>query len=251
VAVHVDTGAMAWYFQTSAHDTHDWDSAQTPILFDAVTDGRERKLVSTAARNGYFYTLDRVTGEHLVTKKFGTHTNWARHIRPTGVVEPNPEKEALVPGALVSPVEGGVVNWPPPAYSPLTGYFYTQERNGFNLLYLTEPDPRGSMGLGGKERVNLWSLGDSLVAIDPLTGETAWRHEWPGGGGGGVLVTAGNLLFSGDGSGNFVAFDAALGTPLWHSRIGNPTNAPQTYRVDDRQQILVAVRDRLFVFALY
>ncbi len=120
IAVHVDTGKMAWYFQTSAHDTHDWDSAQTPVLVDAVVNGRPRKLVSTAARNGYFYTVDRVTGEHLVTSKYGSHTNWARHVRPTGVVEPNPGKEATIPGALVSPVEGGVTNWPPPSYSPDT-----------------------------------------------------------------------------------------------------------------------------------
>jgi alcohol dehydrogenase (cytochrome c) len=251
VAVHVDTGKMAWYFQTSAHDTHDWDSAQTPVLFDAVVNGQPRKLVSTAARNGYFYTVDRVTGEHLVTRKFGAHTNWALEMRPTGVIEPNPAKEATIPGALVSPVEGGVVNWPPPAYSPVTGYFYTQERNGFNMLYLTEPDPRGSMGLGGKERVNIGSLGSYLVALDPLTGEAAWRHEWPGGGGGGLLVTAGNVLFSGDGSGNFVAVDATNGTPLWHSRIGDPSNAPQTYMVDGRQHVLVASEGRLYAFMLY
>ena len=251
IAVNVDTGKMAWYFQTSAHDTHDWDSAQTPVLFDAVVNGRPRKLVSTAARNGYFYTVDRVHGEHLLTRKFGTHTNWALEMRPTGVIEPNPAKEATIPGALVSPVEGGVVNWPPPAYSPATGYFYTQERNGFNMLYLTEPDPRGSMGLGGKERFNLGSLGSYLVALDPLTGRAAGRHKWPGGGGGGLLATAGNLVFSGDGSGNFVGLDATNGTPLWHTRIGNPSNAAQTYMVDGRQHVLVASDGRLYAFMLY
>jgi alcohol dehydrogenase (cytochrome c) len=251
IAVHVDTGEMKWYFQTSAHDTHDWDSAQTPVLYDAVVDGQPRKLVSTAARNGYFYTVDRLTGEHLLTKKFGTYSNWAKEMRPTGVIEPNPEKEATIPGALVSPVEGGVVNWPPPAYSPSTGYFYTQERNGFNMLYLTEPDPRGSMGLGGKERVNIGSLGNYLIALDPLTGEAAWKHKWTGGGGGGLLATAGNVVFSGDGSGNFVAVDATNGTPLWHTRIGNPSNAPQTYMVDGRQHVLVASQGRLYAFMLY
>lgn len=251
IAVHVDTGKMAWYFQTSAHDTHDWDSAQTPVLYDAEIGGKMRKLVSTAARNGYFYTLDRVTGEHLLTKQFGTYSNWALKTRPSGVVEPNPEKEAIIPGSLVSPVEGGVVNWPPPAYSPLTGLFYTHEKNGFNMLYLTEPDPRGSMGLGGKERVTIGSLGNYMVALDPRTGEPKWRHEWPGSGGGGLLATAGNLIFTGDGSGNFVAIDATDGRPLWHSRIGEPSNAPQTYMVDGRQHVLVAVRDRLYAFTLY
>ena len=251
VAVHVDTGKMAWYFQTSVHDTHDWDSAQTPILIDTTIDGKPRKLVSTAARNGYFYTLDRVTGKHLVTSKYGSTTNWALHQRPTGEMEPNPAKEATIPGSLVSPVEGGVTNWPPPAYSEDTGLFYVQEHNGFNLLYLTDPDPRGSMGLGGKAVAQLGSLGDYLMAIDPKTGKVAWRHSFYGGGGGGLLTTAGRVIFSGDGSGNFAAFDATNGKPLWHSRIGNISNAPQTYSIDGRQHVLVAVGDTLYAFAMY
>jgi alcohol dehydrogenase (cytochrome c) len=253
VAVNVDTGKMAWYFQTSPHDTHDWDSAQTPILIDGVIAGRQRKLVSTAARNGYFFTVDRVTGEHVVTAKYGETTNWAKQIRKTGEPEPNPEKEATIPGSLVSPVEGGVTNWQPPAYSPDTGLFYTQENNGFQLLYLTDPDPRGSMGLGGKMAVNVGSAGNALSAIDPKTGKKVWRHAWPpgGGGGAGLLTSAGKVLFTGDGSGNFVAFDAAAGKPLWHSRIGNISNAPQTYQLDGKQYVLVAVGDMLYSFTLY
>jgi alcohol dehydrogenase (cytochrome c) len=249
VAVNVDSGKMAWYFQTSAHDTHDWDSAQTPILIDGVIDGKPRKLVSTA-RNGYFYTLDRTTGERIVTSKYGSYSNWAKEIRPSGVVSPDPSKEATIPGSLVSPVEGGVTNWPPAAFSPDTGLFYVQEHNGINMLYLTDPDPRGSMGLGGKSVYGLGSLGDFLTAIDYRTGQVAWRHRFPGGGGGGLLTTAGGLVFSGDGSGNFVAFDAANGKPLWHSRINNISNAPQTFLVGGRQQVLVAVGDTLYAFTL-
>ena len=253
VAVHVETGKMAWYFQTSPHDTHDWDSAQTPILIDGTIDGKPRKLVSTAARNGYFFTVDRVTGEHVVTAQYGSTTNWAKGIRPNGSPEPNPEKEATIPGSLVSPVEGGVVNWQPPAFNPDTGLFYTQENNGFQLLYLTDPDPRGSMGLGGKLAVNVGSGGNALAAIDYRTGKKVWRHPWPAGGGGGagMLTTAGGVLFTGDGSGNFVAFDAAKGKPLWHSRIGNISNAPQTHLLDGRQHVLVAVGDMLYDFVLY
>ena len=150
VAVNVDTGKMAWYYQTSPHDTHDWDSAQTPVMIDATIDGKPRKLVSTASRNGYFFTVDRTNGEPVATEKYGLATNWVKGETAKGNPIPDPGKEATIPGSLVSPVEGGVTNWPPPAYSPDTGLFYVNENNGFNILYLTDPDPRGSMGLGGK-----------------------------------------------------------------------------------------------------
>ena len=90
VAVNVDTGKMAWYFQTSPHDTHDWDSAQTPILIDGTINGKPRKLVSTAARNGYFFTVDRVTGEHVVTSKYGTTTNWSTGHSPDRIAQAQP-----------------------------------------------------------------------------------------------------------------------------------------------------------------
>jgi alcohol dehydrogenase (cytochrome c) len=246
---------MAWYYQTSPHDTHDWDSAQTPVLIDGVIKGRPRKMVSTAARNGYFFTVDRVTGENIASSKYGTTTNWSTGLRKNGAPEPNPEKEATIPGSLVSPVEGGVTNWPPPAYSPDTGLFYTQENNGFQLVFLTDPDPRGSMGLGGKQTIGVGAHPSYLTAIDPKTGKIAWRHEYPGtgggGGGAGLLATAGKLLFAGDKGGNLVAHDPANGKPLWHTRIGNISNAPQTYMVDGHQYVIVAVGDTLYTYTLY
>ncbi len=255
MAVNVDTGKMAWYYQTSPHDTHDWDSAQTPVLFDATIDGKPRKLVSTAARNGYFFTLDRTTGEHIATSKYGTATNWALGLDKDGRPIPNPGKSAIIPGSLVSPVEGGVTNWPPPAYSPKTKLFYVPEHNGYNLLYLVDPDPRGSMGLGGKQPSPVGSDSSFLTAIDPTTGKVAWRHAYPGvngaGGGTGLLVTAGDVLFAGDGGSNLVAFDATNGTPLWHSHIGSISNAPETYMLDGHQYVLVAVGDTLYAFVMY
>ena len=254
VAVKVSTGKMAWYFQTSPHDMHDWDSAQTPILFDAAVQGKPRKLISTAARNGYFFTLDRVTGEHLVTTKYGTATNWVKSIDKKGYLRRDPAKDPTIPGALTSPTSGGTINWEPPAYSPDTGLFYVSERNGYSIYYLTDPDPRGSMGLGGKEEVQVGSAGNFLTAIDPTTGKIVWRRPYPGGfggGGGGIHATAGKLVFTGDAAGNLVAYDAVDGTPLWHSRIGGVTNAPITYMLDGRQHILVAAGDSLYAFALY
>jgi alcohol dehydrogenase (cytochrome c) len=254
IAVHVDTGKMAWYYQTSPHDKHDWDSAQTPVLVDGAFNGRQRKLVMTAARNGYFFVLDRVTGEHLLTSKFGTTTNWVKNLDEKGRPRRDPLKDATVGGSLVSPGEAGVINWEPPAYSPDTGYFYVPERNSFSIFYLLDTDPRGSMGLGGKLESRIGSAGSYLTAIDYKTGKAAWRHPYPGfggaGGGGGLLATAGKLVFAGDAGGNFVAHDAVTGKPLWRARIGNVSNAPMTYMLDGHQYVLAAVGDTLYAFML-
>jgi len=108
------------------------------------------------------------------------------------------------------------------------------------------------MGLGGKLASPVGSGGNALAAIDPKTGKTMWRHPWPGNGGGGpgLLVTAGKVLFTADGNGNFVAFDAASGKILWHTRIGGISNAPQTYMIDGKQHLLVAVNDTLYAFTV-
>src|SRR4029079_1966910 len=123
VAVNVDTGKMAWYLQTSPHDTHDCDSTQTPILADALFNGRMRKLVMTATRNGYFFVLDRTTGESLVTSKFGLTNNWALGI-DQGQPRRNPNKDATIAGSLVP---SSITNYPPPTFSPDTGLFYVHE----------------------------------------------------------------------------------------------------------------------------
>ena len=109
------------------------------------------------------------------------------------------------------------------------------------------------MGLGGKDEVAVGIGGSFLTAIDPKTGKIAWRHRYPAGngGGGGLLATAGKLVFAGDAGGNIVAHDAVTGKPLWHSRIGNVTNTPITYRLDGRQYMLVATGDTLYSFVLY
>ena len=252
VAVRVSTGEIAWYYQTSPHDTHDWDSAQTPILINGTIDGKSRKLVATAARNGYFFTLDRVTGEHVVTYRYGTTVNWAKGIKPNGQPDPNPEKSATVPGSLVSPFEGGVTNYQAAAFDPDTGLFYTHESTGFNILYLTDPDPRGSMGLGGKRFSIVGFVDNAFQGIDYRTGKSVWRHVWPGTGGTGtsVLTTAGGLIFTGDTNGNLVAMDAANGDLLWHSGIGNISAPPETYTLDGHQYVLASVGDMLYSFVL-
>jgi alcohol dehydrogenase (cytochrome c) len=249
IAVNVDTGKMAWYYQTSPRDMHDWDSAQTPILIDTVINGRQRKLVSTAARNGYFFTVDRVTGEPIVSGKYSLAANWASGLDKEGRPILNPEKVATIPGAIVS---GSATNWPPPAYSPDTGLFYVPENNNLSIRYLIDADPRGSMGLGGVQGGGGVSPGNFVTAIDPKTAKVVWRHQLSGGGGAtGMLTTAGRLLFAGDGAGNLVAFDAASGQPIWHARIGNVSSAPQTYMLDGKQYVLASGGDVLVAFVLH
>ena len=256
VAVNVDTGKMAWYYQTSPHDTHDWDSAQTPVLVDGDFRGSgPRRMVLTASRNGYYFTLDRLTGEHMLTSKFSETVNWARpELNGKGQPVRDPAKDYDVGGALVSSANGGATNWPPPSYSPDTGLFYVPLAESYAMYYLSETDPRGAMGLGGKEEIAVGSEGSYIIAIDPRTGKTVWRHRFrgvgPSRGAPGLLTTAGKLLFGGDIAGNFVAFDPANGEPLWHAHIGQVTNAPETYLVDGRQHVLVAAGDTLYAFTI-
>jgi len=257
VAISLDTGKMVWYYQTSPHDTHDWDSAQTPVLVDGMFGGRMRKMAMTAARNGYFFVVDRATGEHLLTSKFSASANWAKpELNAKGQPVRLPEKDYHLAGALVSNANQGAANWPPPSYSPDTGLFYVPTNDTYALYYLTEPDPRGALGLGGKEERNVGTLGSYLTAIDYKTGKIAWQRAYRTtsnvGLTTGLLTTAGRLLFAGDVSGNFVAYDVATGNPLWHTQLGqNTSNAAETYMVDGKQYVLVAANDTLYAFALY
>jgi alcohol dehydrogenase (cytochrome c) len=254
VALNIDTGKMAWYYQLNPHDTHDWDSTETPILVDGTFNGKPRKMALHADRNGYFYALDRVTGEHLITGKYSEAANWAKNLNAKGQPVRDPAKDSTVPGSLVSPNNAGATNWPPPAYSPDSGLFYVTTAETYSMYYLTETDPRGAMGLGGKEEDNIASLGGYVTAIDYKTGKVAWQHRYPGTGGGlgnGMLTTAGKLLFTGDIAGNLVCYEVSSGKILWHTRIGNVSNAPETYMLDGHQYILVAAGDTLYSFTLY
>ena len=134
--MNVDTGKLGWWFQTSPHDTHDYDSAQTPVLFDGEFNGKPRKLVGTLARNGFFFTLDRVTGEHLVTSKITDTVNWDMGIDKRGEPIRNPAKDYDIGGAIVSPNGLGVTNWTPQSYDPVTRLFYAHVAETYSMRYL-------------------------------------------------------------------------------------------------------------------
>ena len=206
-----------------------------------------------ATRNGYFYVLDRTTGEHLITRKIGLVNNYASGVDPDaqpklnarGEVIRNPNKDATIAGSLVN---SDVTNYPPPTFSPETGLFYVHEQNGLRIDYLMEPDPRGSMGLGGTSGGASLSFGTDLVALDYRTGKPKWRDELTGGSVG-ETSTAGGVLFLSNGGG-IEALEAATGRALWHSDIGALSSPPETFLLDGKQHVLAAGASGLCMFVL-
>ena len=223
---------------------------QTPVLFDGEINGQTRKLLAQASRNGWFFVLDRTTGKNMVSTEF-VKTNWTKGVNDKGQPIPNPKKEPKLDGALVSPNQGGGVNWPPPSFNPETGLFYVNAARAFSVYYLYDDDDKPE-GWGGNDRGG-WSEA-MLQAIDYKTGKIRWSHKWPGNGGGvrsGLLSTAGKLLFAGDTNQNLVALDPATGTPLWHAGLHAAlSNGPITYALDGTQYLLAGAGDSLYAFAM-
>jgi acido-empty-quinoprotein group A len=247
VALNPDTGKLLWHFQPSPHDTHDWDAVQTPIVFDDEYQGVHRKLLAQASRNGYFFVLDRTTGEHILTAPF-IATDWAEGIDQRGEPIPNPQKEPKPDGVLVSPGSDGATNWLAPSFDPNTGLFYVSARRLWSIFYMTaEGKPEG---WAGRDR-NLWA-DSTLEAIDYKTGKIGWKHEIGNGeGSAGILTTAGNLMFTGDNSGNLLALDPQTGKTLWHVNLGERMEgAPSTYELDGRQYLLTPSGGLIFAWTL-
>ncbi len=253
IAVNVETGRMVWNYQVSPNDTHDWDAGLTPVLADIKIDDTLRKVALITARNGYFFVIDRVSGEHLLTSKFSRTANWAQsRLNRLGQPVRNPLKDIHLAGVLVSPANEGAANWMPGSYSPDYGLLYVPTAESYSMYYQIEPDRTGVNSESGKQEM-LLDADSNLTAIDPITGRIAWQVQYPSRGSlaGGVLTTAGRLLFSGDTGGSFVARDPASGTPIWQTRLAAVvSNAPETYSIDQRQYILVAAADMLYAFTL-
>ena len=247
VSLNPDTGKLNWHFQPSPHDTHDWDAVQTPVLIDDTVNGVPRKLVAQASRNGYYFLLDRTTGEHIVTAPF-IYTNWAKGIAKDGRPIPNPEKEPKPDGVLVSPGSDGAANWMAPSFNPKDGLFYVSARRLWSIFYMTaEGKPEG---WAGRDR-NLWAE-SVLEGLDYRTGQVRWQHKLGDGEGvAGTLMTAGNVLFTADNSDNLLALDPATGKTLWHVNVGSKmTSAPMTYELDGRQYLLTPSGSTLYAWVL-
>jgi alcohol dehydrogenase (cytochrome c) len=253
VALDLDTGKLRWHYQFTPHDTHDWDSNHVPVLADVTIDGRARKVVMVANRNGFFYTLDRVTGEFLVGRPF-TSTSWAREIgkdgRPIvlnlGVATPGQ------PPACVPDYRGGT-NFNPPSYDPSQQLFFVMARETC-AIYTPEKQemvPARVFMSGGMRKLPEPDY-SALRAIDPKTGQIKWEHKFTLSSLAGVMSTASGLVFAGDQDGYFNAFDARSGQRLWRYRTGAPIHgaAATTWMLDGRQFVLIPSGMTITAFAL-
>jgi alcohol dehydrogenase (cytochrome c) len=246
VALNPDTGALAWGFQASPHDTHDWDASEVPVLVDATLDGAPRKLLLQASRNGYYFALDRTNGKSVVTSSFAT-ANWSKGVGKDGRPIPNPDKEPARDGRLVAPNEQGATNYRSPSFDPRTGLLLVSAQDAYGI-YFFKPD-HGAYGWAG---ANYSVSGHSaLRAIEFQTGKIKWSHDLgDGAGSAGVLTTDSGLAFTGDTLGNAIAVRTSDGATLWHSGIGRMGNGPITYEMDGRQVLLLGGGGALYAWTL-
>jgi alcohol dehydrogenase (cytochrome c) len=265
VALDADTGKLKWHFQFTPHDAWDYDSVQVPVLVDMDWRGKPRKTMLWANRNGFFYVLDRATGEFLLGKPF-VKVTWAKGLDDKGrpIVVPNMEPSRE--GTIVYPGVQGGTNWYSPSYSPRTGLLYVPAWVDYftNFVKLPVEYVPGRRFMGGTPRsaipsirrgpLNTWGEEagrGAVLALDPRTGEQKWEFKMSDVTDSGVLTTASDLLFTGGREGYFYALDARNGKMLWKATVGGQIAAgPMTYRVDGKQYVAIAAGNSLFTFGL-
>lgn len=251
MALDVRTGKYVWHYQTTPGEEWDYTATQQMILADIELGGKQRKVLMQAPKNGFFYILDRVTGELLSAEKYVPIT-WASHVdMKTGRPVENPQARYGEVPVLISPGAGGGHNWNPMAYSPLTGLVYipvTETYMGYAAASSFDPaNPGTGANYTGyeAERKAITDYADKhskawLSAWNPRTGKEAWRVPAPLKGSGGVLATAGNLVFEGTIGATFAAYRADTGEKVWELPVQNvPIAAPITYMVDGEQYVAV------------
>ena len=243
VALDADSGELQWHYQEIPHDVWDWDAAYECVLMDLPVDGKERKLLINPNKGGYTFVLDRVTGEFINAWRIADNINWISGIDENGKLLDRFEPEVGVE-EVVCPAIGGGRSWNHAAYSPKTGLFYQTGIEWCQTLTVEkqEPDP-GAEFLGGLFELTATPSGDQgshFDAYDPVTGEKRWSYKSKYPLLASAVATGGNLVFTGDPEGNFIAFDAESGKVLWTFNTGSGhRGSPITYAVDGTQYIAV------------
>jgi alcohol dehydrogenase (cytochrome c) len=256
LALDNKTGKLKWYYQFTPHDLWDWDATETPVLLDTTWEGRPRKLLVHANRNGFFYVFDRNDGKLLLAKPFVRNLTWASGIGADGRPVKLPNQEPSAAGTKVCPSQDGATNWYSPSFNPATGLYYVQTFEKCSVY--TKADPGtwqpGKEYLGGSQSRPPGEKPERILkAIELSTGRIAWELPQPGPAEswGGTLSTATGLVIFGEENGALMAADAKSGKPLWSF----PTNqlwkaSPMTYEFDHRQYIAVAAGSNILAFAI-
>jgi alcohol dehydrogenase (cytochrome c) len=261
VALDADTGKLKWHYQFTPHDELDYDSTQVPVLADIQWQGKPRKVMLWANRNGVMYVLDRVTGEFLKGKPY-VKTNWLDGFDAKG--RPNRVKFPTREGTAIYPHVHGATNWAPPAFSPRTGLFYVATWENSGTFAVEGQFPRAIPGpntrqttMGATNLVPFYNDPDTgeaygvVRAYDPQTLDQKWEFKLGDITWGGTLVTAGDVVFSGGRDGYFLALDAKTGALLWKANVGGQINAAaMSYAVNGKQYIAINAGSSLFTYAL-
>jgi alcohol dehydrogenase (cytochrome c) len=256
VALDADTGKLKWYFQFTPHDTHDWDAESIPVLADLPYQGQARKLLLHPNRNGFFYVLDRVTGQFLEAFPFVDRLDWAKGIDAKGRPIENPNIDPTPGGRRVCPSNRGASNWMSPSFNPETKLIYVAslEQCDSFVGIPHNPEPMHNATGGGAESIPTEPGKFYIRAIDPLTGSRRWEYAMTGPAAmwAGAVSTAGGLVFFGDDDGQLVAVDAATGRDLWHYNMGQLlTASPMTFSVNGKQYVSIASATDVFTFGLF
>jgi quinohemoprotein ethanol dehydrogenase len=252
VALKLDTGEYVWHYQTTPGEEWDYTATQPIVLADLPIAGRVRKVLMQAPKNGFFYVLDRTNGKLISAEKY-VPINWASGIdKKTGRPIENPAVRYGTTPVMLSPGAGGGHNWNPMAYSPLTrlAYFPVSETYmGYAAADAYDIEKHTGLGTSftghDAERKAITDHADAhtkgwLTAWNPATQKEAWRVPYPLVGSGGVLATAGNLIFQGTIGTSFAAYRADNGRKLWEMPVQNvPVSAPITYTVGGVQYVAV------------
>lgn len=256
LALDAETGKMKWYFQFTPHDTHDWDAQAWPVLVEIPWQGKPRKVVLHANRNGFFYVLDRTTGEFLRATRLVEKLDWASGIDAKGRPVLVPGKDPTPNGNRACPGVRGATNWMSPSFNPATGLIYivTLEQCDIYTSSSKEPEPKKNFSGGGAgPKPN--EVGQFFLrAFDPKTGNKVWEYPMtgPGESWSGTVSTAGGIVFFGDDDGHLVGVDARDGKHLWHFQTGEGlTASPITYSVDGKQYVSIASATAIFSFGLF
>jgi alcohol dehydrogenase (cytochrome c) len=255
LALDPRTGRLKWHFQYTPHDLWDWDAQQPPLLVDAPWEGRQRKLILHANRNGFFYVLDRTDGSLLRATPFVKKLTWASRIGPDARPVLNPNQIPTPEGTTVCPAVEGATNWFSSAFDPARGLYFVQALEKCTVYTLVPGTwEAGKSFYSGTTRNVPGEGGEkSLRALDLATGAVRWElpQIGPANSWGGVLATAAGLVFFGDDSGAFAAADSAMGRRLWEFRTNVLWKAsPMTYVFDGRQYVAIAAGGAILAFSL-